>query len=692
MGVLPQTVLQNSLSADRINNKTCPQEIQSCTDDLRCGTRGGSPHTGSRSHSNTLVRASSSSATNGSSSALQKSKHNLITGSRTFKSTAESSFQSTQTVHSSHEEVQNGANNSQSASSSAVQQPNAWNKGPPLSIRSPSSQSVHQEAASKEPTPAESLTQNLSTEVHSSQNHREAAVTTQTATSNAPVTISNSLTESSFAQSVASTESFHRSSSDSSSPSTHAAVSTLSSSVQQMVITSSTDATPVLSANGSSSSIAPVDPQPSMNSSHGSGSGTTYTSQTSGKKFEFNPDAAPFTPRFVNTHTTTPRSTPVPAPTSAVHASHSIHPLSINPTQGISVAQALPTGVITQPGPPFSFTPNANVYSSLPLYYGTQPVIPVGAQIAQVSASSAAAGVTGGPIVAGNTSIPASRTGQVATSAPGSRRTQLFTSYLQNAVSYGPQVIPQYPVNVFATPFQQLSVGSASVPPPTVPPPVSSGGVTVGGTPQPLQIIQAPQQHSQTAYTTRQYYQPSQSYLLATATSASRGYAPQHQSIDYSGNGQQPSSATSSNGNGSNGHNSQPATPGPQPIASPAQVAYSSGTNTPQPTHPVLMPIQSGTSHHPQHMYVQPSSAQFPFVPNGGYMVFNPQQVMQLSAIPSTAQVGLNQASQGLNDAHASNQHTSASQAHGSVPSQQYLNADQSYGQYIHGLDFYRLC
>uniref|UniRef100_A0A914RD68 Uncharacterized protein n=1 Tax=Parascaris equorum TaxID=6256 RepID=A0A914RD68_PAREQ len=56
-------------------------------------------------------------------------------------------------------------------------------------------------------------------------------------------------------------------------------------------------------------------------------------------------------------------------------------------------------------------------------------------------------------------------------------------------------------------------------------------------------------------------------------------YAQPHQTIEYPGGiqqcSQQPSSAGSSNGNSSNGHNSQPATPGPQPIASPAQVFVS---------------------------------------------------------------------------------------------------------------------
>lgn len=76
------------------------------TDDARGNARGGSPHTGNRSHSNTLIRASSSSASNGSTSGLQKTKHGLVMGSRTFKSTVENSFPSSQVVHSSHEEIQ----------------------------------------------------------------------------------------------------------------------------------------------------------------------------------------------------------------------------------------------------------------------------------------------------------------------------------------------------------------------------------------------------------------------------------------------------------------------------------------------------------------------------------------------------------------------------------------------------------
>lgn len=73
----------------------------------------------------------------------------------------------------------------------------------------------------------------------------------------------------------------------------------------------------------------------------------------------------------------------------------------------------------------------------------------MGTQIAQVSASPAAAGVAGGPMVAGGASVPGGRTGQVTASTAGPRRAQLFSGgplYISNAVPYGPPVIPQYPV------------------------------------------------------------------------------------------------------------------------------------------------------------------------------------------------------------------------------------------------------
>ena len=630
-------------------------------EDGRSSTRGGSPHTGSRPQSNTLIRPSSSAST--AAPSIQKPKHpSGITTLRAFKSNFDSAFQPSQSLqtHSFHEDGQNNSTNSSSstATSSAVQQPNAWNKGPPLSIRSPPSQSSQQNTMPKEPTPAESVQTSVGETVHSSKKSREGNLCIQNATLSKTAVVLSSATPPSVVQATTLAESPHRlsGSGSSSPPSTQASIVALSSSVQQMTVTNSASGTPVLSANGSSSSIAPVDPQPSINTSISSAGGNASTPQISNKKFAFNPDATPFTPRYATAHTPTPRSTPAPTGTAALHVTHSVHPLSLNSAQTISVAQGLSSGVIAQPANPFSFNPSAGVYSPVPVYYGTQPVLPMSTQIAQVSASPAAAGVTGGPIVAGSATVAAGRTGQVTAGTASSRRAPLIGSsvYIPNTVHYGPQVIPQYPLSVFASPFQQLSMGSASVPPPTVPPPASSG-VAVGATPQPLQILQAQHQHSQTAYTPRQYYQPGQGYLLATAASAPRAYAPQHQGIDYNGSGQQPSSTASSNGNGSNGHNSQPATPGPQPIASPAQ--------------------------------------QFPFMPNAGYMVYNPQQMMPLSAIPSATTMGLNQASQSIamdqyqsiSETQGTSQHNANNQTHGSMPSQQYMTTDQSYGPYLHG-------
>ncbi|VDD88352.1 unnamed protein product [Enterobius vermicularis] len=759
-------------------------------DELRGSTRTGSPHTGSRVQSNTLIRASSSSSS--TTSCPQKTKHSSTVNSlRSFQKNFDNAYQPNQAPqsHSSVEDAQaNVSSNSSGVNTGTAQQPiNAWMKGPPSSIRSPPSQSAQQNVNNKGATTSETAAPALPTEI--SQKSRDETPVQAVPVSSVTTAHSSSASSTSLPQSTGNADSTRRMSGSgpSSPPATQTVVTNHGTCVQQMTSVSSTAGTPVLSTNGSSSSIAPIDPQPSISSS-ASSTGNTSTPQPSGKKFEFNPDATPFTPRFATSHTSTPRSTPAPAPAAAVHATHPVHQLSVNPAQNISVAQSIPSGVITQPNPPFSFTPNTGVYSPLHMYYSAQPVLPMGTQIAQVSASPAAAGVAGGPMVAGGASVPGGRTGQVTASTAGPRRAQLFSGgplYISNAVPYGPPVIPQYPVNIFTSPFQQLSVGTASIPPPTVPPPASSS-VAVGAASQPLQILPTQQQHSQAAYATRQYYQPSQNCLVAAAP-APRGYAPQHQTIEYNGNGQQPSSAASSNGNGSNGHNSQPATPGPQPIASPAQifnehvgklplspllhvahemiclcvanfysnVAYPSATNTPQPAHSFLMQIQSGPSHHPQHMYVQPPSAfyevarflvvsascrfvslgraallvrvvynsfasicsvfnvflvawgldsqlyelqsylalfQFPFVPNPSYMMYNPQQVMQLSAIPS-APISLSQPSQpvtidhypNMNETHSTSQHNANSQTHGSMPSQQYLSTDQAYGQYLHG-------
>lgn len=58
------------------------------------------------------------------------------------------------------------------------------------------------------------------------------------------------------------------------------------------------------------------------------------------KKFEFNPDAQPFTPRSVAVHTPTPQSTPAPQPLLAAHATPvQMHGIAVNAPQAIPVAQ-----------------------------------------------------------------------------------------------------------------------------------------------------------------------------------------------------------------------------------------------------------------------------------------------------------------------------------------------------------------
>lgn len=91
---------------------------------------------------------------------------------------------------------------------------------------------------------------------------------------------SSSASSTSLPQSTGNADSTRRMSGSgpSSPPATQTVVTNHGTCVQQMTSVSSTAGTPVLSTNGSSSSIAPIDPQPSISSS-ASSTGNTSTPQ-----------------------------------------------------------------------------------------------------------------------------------------------------------------------------------------------------------------------------------------------------------------------------------------------------------------------------------------------------------------------------------------------------------------------------
>ncbi|EJW73029.1 hypothetical protein WUBG_16064, partial [Wuchereria bancrofti] len=118
----------------------------------------------------------------------------------------------------------------------------------------------------------------------------------------------------------------------------------------------------------------------------------------------------------------------------------------------------------------------------------------------------------------------------------------------------------------FAPYPSQLSIGASNMPPPPIPPPSTNAVLTA---PPPYQIIQT--QTQQPNGFPRQLYQGDHSvnYVISRLPQS-------HPTIDFTATAvstqqqpQQGSNAASSNGTGSNGPNSQPATPGP--VVSPSQ-------------------------------------------------------------------------------------------------------------------------
>uniref|UniRef100_A0A915C1M9 LsmAD domain-containing protein n=2 Tax=Parascaris univalens TaxID=6257 RepID=A0A915C1M9_PARUN len=664
-------------------------------DEARSSNHSGSPHGAGSSPLGGVGKSSiSGSATSGS--VLKGSQTERVKGLREFHHNFNSTYQASSVLS------QHASSHSPDEAQVAPRPVNAWNKGPPASIRSAAcsqSPSVHQPSngtSMKEMTPVECAIQSSehsrtmpklktspppqSSAPHSAQGSQTCAspsVSLDTSSSSTLADVAMHAIPSTVSLDVTGSSELPSASSMTSAP----------TGVQPTQVT--TTATPLtsppggLSGTASSSSIAPTDPTPSTTTVTRDHSSTnTPLTSTTVKKFEFNPDAQPFTPRSVAVHTPTPQSTPAPQPLLAAHATPvQMHGIAVNAPQAIPVAQGIqPASMMTHAGPPqmFPYAASASVYGTLPVYYGTtQAMMQTGPQLAQgVASSPAAANVAGGALVAGTGVVSAPRSaGQLGIGTPTGRRPQQQQIvqgggvYVPGqAMPYPQQMIPaHYQVPFYTTaPYQQISVASASVPPPSVPPPTSSA-VAVGATPpQPFQVIQAQTQHQQAAYS-RQLYQSGQPLNYMVATAGPR-YAQPHQTIEYPGGiqqcSQQPSSAGSSNGNSSNGHNSQPATPGPQPIASPAQ--------------------------------------QFPLFPGqatGSYVVYSAahQQMMQVhpSAVTSP-QVPLSQAHNPLHHhQHLPMEHYQTSggeshqqgqgiQAHNSMPTQPYIASEQQYGQFVH--------
>ncbi|VDM41312.1 unnamed protein product [Toxocara canis] len=663
-------------------------------DESRSVHHSGSPHApGSSPSSGSGV---GKGPTTGSGGAVKGSQAERVRGLRDFHQNFNNAYQSTSS-RTSFDESQ--GNVPSTAAPTAAKPANAWNKGPPASIRSAAASSqptssTHQtggSAAAKESMlksslsseqlqqqatqkPNASPTSSQPSTPHSAQGSHTGTTSPSVSTDRSSCSTLTEFPQRATPSAISGEGAAASGGSPSATPAPPAPPPIQTNATAPPTPHAGTPG--ALSGTASSSSIAPTDPTPSATTTATSDHGSTNTNSatstaTSGKKFEFNPDAQPFTPRSVAAHTPTPQSTPAPQPLLAAHSTPlQMHGIALNAPQAIPLTQGIqPGGMMAQAAPPqmFPYAASAGVYgTAVPVYYGTtQPMMQAGAQLAQgVSVGAGAANVASGPLMASTGAATAQRGGaQLGTAAPTGRRPQQQQQLVQGggvyvpgqAMPYPQQMIPaQYQVPFYTTaPYQQMSVASANVPPPSVPPPTSSAVAVGGAPPQPFQVIQAQSPHQQAVYS-RQIYQSGQPLNYMVATAGPR-YAQPHQTIEYIGGvqqcSQQPSSAGSSNGNSSNGHNSQPATPGPQPVASPAQVSYPV-SGTPQSPHPFVVPVPNAPPHHPQHMYVHPAAAQFPLFSAGqaagSYVVYSAahQQMMQMhpSAVQTSTQVPLSQA------------------------------------------------
>uniref|UniRef100_A0A915Q719 LsmAD domain-containing protein n=1 Tax=Setaria digitata TaxID=48799 RepID=A0A915Q719_9BILA len=588
------------------------------------------------SEENKNIHYSSTSNGMGGSSRQQSSKQTeRVRNLKEFHQNFNSTFQPSHSAHSSADDVQR-VNTVQVTSTSAVApRPvnNAWNKGPPPGMRAPSSSTqiapnhrpeisstrdvealavITTTATSVPPCSDQRTQQTLIKGRGSAQasivSGRAAAASTDVAPTVVPDVHPNKSMSS--AVPVSGTTSPNVDATGVGVPDTHTvAASAATREIQQ---------THQLSAAASSSSIAPIDPTPSsaVTDTTKVATANTVTTTSDGKHFVWNPDAPSFIPRNLTNYrcsepqghrstvqnVRTPPAAPLPLMSAHITAQGQMQGLALANQQGLSV-QNVPS--IAHAGPPQMFPyAQANAYgAAMPVYYNT-PVVQT-APNAAAGTATAAANVTGGPIVASTAGLSIGRHGQMAGQTPSTNRRnqQQFMQgvagmYVPGASQpYAQQLMSQYQMPYFAPYPSQLSIGASSnIPPPPIPPPSTNAVLTA---PPPYQIIQVPNDiitlwrtltHSQlklllvvfllhiVTQTQPQTGFPRQLYQSDHSVNYMLSRLPQsHPAVDYSATGssvqqqpQQGSSAGSSNGTGSNGPNSQPATPGP--VVSPPQL------------------------------------------------------------------------------------------------------------------------
>nr|CDQ04297.1 BMA-ATX-2, isoform i [Brugia malayi] len=561
---------------------------------------------------NKNLHYSNTSNSMGSASRQQTSKQTeRVRNLKEFHQNFNSTFQPSHSVHNSADDVQR-ANTVQGTTTSGVApRPinNAWNKGPPPGMRAPSSSQIavnhHPEISS-----ARDVETSASVVVVAAAAAAAAATSCPPCSDQRPqqeivkaggsvqatINSGRSVVAPTDVALTAVSESRPNKPTTSTIPGSSATPPSIEA-TGVVVLDTQTAATSVtpreiqqtqqLSAAASSSSIAPTDPTPSavVADIAKTTAVNSVTTTSDGKHFVWNPDAPSFVPRnLTNCRNTepqnhrpalhsvrTPPAAPLPLMSTHIAAPGQMQGLALANPQALSV-QNVPS--IAHAGPPQMFPyAHANAYGALPVYYNT-PVVQ-STPSAAVATATAAANVTGGPIVASTTGLPIGRHGQMTGQTPSTNRRNQQQQFMQGVAGmyvpgasqpYAQQLMSQYQMPYFAPYPSQLSIGASNMPPPPIPPPSTNAVLTA---PPPYQIIQT--QTQQPNGFPRQLYQGDHSvnYVISRLPQS-------HPTVDFTATAvstqqqpQQGSSAASSNGTGSNGPNSQPATPGP--VVSPPQ-------------------------------------------------------------------------------------------------------------------------
>ncbi|VDK70028.1 unnamed protein product [Litomosoides sigmodontis] len=634
-------------------------------------------------HSNTS--SGMSSASRQQASKQTERVRNLKEFHQNFNST----FQPSHSVHNSADDVQRANTVQGTAASGLAPRPinNAWNKGPPPGMRAPSSSTQmganHRSEVScaRDVETSASVAPTAMCPPCSDQRSQQGIVKDRgsvQATATSGRTITTDVVQIAVSECHPNKPSSSVRGSGAASPNVEAtgAVVLDTQTMSAPITAREVQQTHQLSAAASSSSIAPTDPTPSaaVADTTKTTAANSVTTTSDGKHFVWNPYAPSFVPRSLTNYRSsesqshrptlhsvrTPPAAPLPLMSTHIAAPGQIQGLAIANPQTLSV-QNVPSIAHAGPSQMFPYA-HSNAYgATMPVYYNP-PVVqstPSGA----AATATAAASVTGGPIVASTVGLPIGRHGQLAGQTPSTNRRNQQQQFMQGVAGmyvhgasqpYAQQLMPQYQLPYFAPYPSQLSIGASSnIPPPPIPPPSTNAVLTA---PPPYQIIQA--QTQQTGFP-RQLCQGDHSvnYMVSRLPQS-------HPAVDYTAaiattqqQPQQGSSAASSNGTGSNGPNSQPATPGPV-VSSPQQL-------------PFITSGQAGfvMAYGPQPIVVHPSiaapAAHVPF-----------SQAHQMHAQPN-----MFEQFQGATVETAALQQ---SQIPSTLPHQPYVAGDQFYGHYMH--------